>query len=124
MFHKSLIVVFFLAFINVVRTLLCLSFLCYGVILGYVIAMQFRSDLTFNPVGVILITAGKKYCFNTYCFNPIYVMYFMYLLYIHTYIHIYLYIYIYVYICICINSNYVYLSSSACSKWFNIIPCF
>ncbi|XP_002156467.2 uncharacterized protein cldnl12 [Hydra vulgaris] len=46
------------AFTNIVRFLLCLSFLCYAIILGYIIAMQFRADLTFNPVGVVLITAA------------------------------------------------------------------
>lgn len=48
-----------LALLHVVRTGMCLSFLLYAVVLGYLIAMQFRSDLLITPVGLTLIVSGK-----------------------------------------------------------------
>jgi len=38
---------------------MCLSFLLYAVILGYLIAMQFRSDLQLTAIGMCLIISGK-----------------------------------------------------------------
>lgn len=44
--------------LHVVRTGMCLSFLLYAVVLGYLIAMQFRSDLLITPVGLTLIVSA------------------------------------------------------------------
>lgn len=52
------------AFLNNVRSAMCLSFLAYAVILGYLIAMQFRSDLVLTPVGLTLIVSGMSALFG------------------------------------------------------------
>ena len=47
------------AFLNNVRSSMCLAFLMYAIVIGYIIAMQFRSDLVLTPIGIALIVSGK-----------------------------------------------------------------
>ena len=44
---------------NNVRSAMCLSFLMYAVVLGYLIAMQFRADLPLSHVGIALLVSGN-----------------------------------------------------------------
>lgn len=52
------------AFMNNVRSSMCLSFLMYAFVLGYLIAMQFRSDLPLSYVGVALIISAMSALFG------------------------------------------------------------
>lgn len=52
------------AYLNNVRSGMCLSFLLYAVILGYLISMQFRSDLQLTPVGLCLIVSSLSALFS------------------------------------------------------------
>lgn len=45
-----------------VRWLMCVSFLLFAVIFGYMIATHFRSDLTITPIGIILVFSGLCAC--------------------------------------------------------------
>ena len=48
------------ALMNNVRSAMCLSFLLYAIVLGYLIAMQFRADLPLSHVGIALLTSGNR----------------------------------------------------------------
>ena len=49
------------AFMNNVRSSMCLAFLSYAIVLGYIISMQFRADLKLTPLGIALIVSGKSW---------------------------------------------------------------
>jgi len=52
------------AFLHNVRSSMCLAFLLYAMVLGYVIAMQFRSDLHLTPLGIMLIVSAMSALFG------------------------------------------------------------
>jgi len=52
------------AFMNNVRSGMCLSFLLYAIVLGYLIAMQFRADLPMTHVGITLILSAMSALFG------------------------------------------------------------
>lgn len=52
------------AFLNNIRSSMCLSFLMYAIILGYLIAMQFRSNLYLTHVGLALIISSLSSLFG------------------------------------------------------------
>merc|ERR1712168_1536244 len=56
------------AFMNNVRSAMCLSFLMYAVVLGYLIAMQFRADLPLSHVGVALLVSAMSALFGLVLF--------------------------------------------------------
>lgn len=45
-------------FVNNIRSSMCLAFLLYAIVLGYVIAMQFRADLSLRYIGFVLIISS------------------------------------------------------------------
>eukprot|EP00493_Phyllostaurus_siculus_P027210 UN27556 len=51
-------------FLNDVRSAMCLSFLMYAIILGYLIAMQFRANLPLSHVGIALIISAMSALFG------------------------------------------------------------
>jgi len=56
------------ALMNNVRSAMCLSFLLYAVVLGYLIAMQFRADLPLSHVGIALLVSAMAALFGLVLF--------------------------------------------------------
>lgn len=52
------------AFMNNVRSAMCLAFLLYAVVLGYFIAMQFRADIPLSHVGIALLISSMSTLFG------------------------------------------------------------